>query len=192
MDKQTEMEFTKAYYEHKDKICKHIYYRTSDWEIAEDLTQEVFFKTWRYIIETHGIDNYKKFLYRVAHNLVVEYYRKKIKFTVSLDSIKIKMITDDSNENLPEHIMERIFFEKLLSNLNENYQRIVKYRFMDEMEITDISTLTGYSPNYISVIIYRAKKILKNKMENKKNIMKKENYKENYMRLVDSEGQYLE
>jgi PHP family Zn ribbon phosphoesterase len=46
-------------------------------DIAHDLTQETFLKTWKQISDGTKIDNIKAWLYRVAQNLVIDYVRKK-------------------------------------------------------------------------------------------------------------------
>ena len=72
-----EQEFSALYHQHADAIYRHCYFRVHNKDLAEDLTQETFIKTWKYIIEGKEIKNMKAFLYRVALNLIIDHSRKK-------------------------------------------------------------------------------------------------------------------
>ena len=65
-----EQEFLDAYKQYADSIYRHCYFRVYNKELAEDLTQETFIKTWKYIAQGKEIKNIKAFLYRVAVNLI--------------------------------------------------------------------------------------------------------------------------
>jgi len=74
-----EKEFLDAYEKYADAIYRHCYFRVYNKELAEDLTQETFIKTWKYIVEGKEVKNIKSFLYRVAVNLIIDNSRKKKK-----------------------------------------------------------------------------------------------------------------
>ena len=69
--------FKQAYEDHKDEIFRHCYFHTFDRELAKDLLQETFLKTWEYIVAGNDIENVRAFLYRVATNLVINAAKKK-------------------------------------------------------------------------------------------------------------------
>ena len=71
--------FGELYNIYVDQIFRFIYFKVSRKEEAEDLTAEVFLKTWQYINEEKAkkIDNLKAFLYQTARNSVIDFYRKK-------------------------------------------------------------------------------------------------------------------
>ena len=78
-------EFGKLYDKYIKKIYNFIYYKTHHKETAEDLTSQTFIK---------ALDNIKTFseskgsfaswLYRIARNNVIDYYRKKERGTVNI------------------------------------------------------------------------------------------------------------
>ena len=51
MRSSKEEEFLRAYEEFADAIFRHCYFRISDREVAKDLTQETFTRTWKYIVD---------------------------------------------------------------------------------------------------------------------------------------------
>src|SRR3989344_280465 len=80
-----ERDFLAAYDEHADALFRHCLIRVRDREIAKDIVQETFSRTWKYLSEGKEVDYIRAFLYRVANNLIVDGSRKKK--TSSLDAL---------------------------------------------------------------------------------------------------------
>jgi len=61
-------------------LLRHILFRVGEKQAAEDILQEVFLRTFRFV-ESNGVKprSYKKFLYKVANNLIIDHYRQKYK-----------------------------------------------------------------------------------------------------------------
>ena len=165
--RKLEQDFLKSYDDYAAKILRHIYFRVSNKSIAEDLTAETFMKTWDYLRRGNPIKNFKSFLYRVANNLVIDYYRGK-----AYEPIPVETLEEEAE---PAHLGVAALFEskfKLeiiqghLSLLPKDHQEILVYRFIDELNITEIRELTGKTAANIYVIIHRALKLLRNKVEN--------------------------
>ena len=72
-----EQQFLKAFERFADAIFKHCFFRVSDREVAKDLVQETFSRTWEHIALGKEVRDYRAFLYRIANNLIVDFYRKK-------------------------------------------------------------------------------------------------------------------
>src|SRR3972149_8302653 len=64
------------YNELVNQIFRFIYLKTSSKEIAEDLTQDCFLSTVKYLKDKE-VRNIKAFLFRTARNKVIDYYRIK-------------------------------------------------------------------------------------------------------------------
>jgi len=70
--------FAQLYEEHLDRIYRYVYLKVGNRTEAEDLTQEVFVKALE-AITTYKWRNlpFTSWLFRIAHNLVVDYFRKQ-------------------------------------------------------------------------------------------------------------------
>jgi len=80
--------FLQMYNYYAPRLFRHICYRLSSRELAEDIAQQVFYKTWQYIISSENkIDNLNAFLYKTTNNLITDYYRKSVRENLSLDDI---------------------------------------------------------------------------------------------------------
>lgn len=155
--------FLTAYDDYAQNILRHIYFRVGNKEIAEDLTQETFFKTWRYISEKNKeITNLKTFLYKVANNLIIDQYRQKNKITVAIDDISEEFIaTEARQEKETEKSFDKRLIEESLFKLKDDQRQILIYRYIDDLSISEISNLTGKTKENIRVIIHRGLKSLR-------------------------------
>lgn len=69
---------TELYNRYAPKIYAYIYRRVSNAALAEDLTGELFFRVLRSIQnENAWRDSFRGWIYRIAHNLVVDHYRRR-------------------------------------------------------------------------------------------------------------------
>lgn len=147
-------------------IFRHIFFRVSDKNLAEDLTQETFFKAWRHIAgnENEKIENFKAFFYKIANNLIIDHYRRKSKMPVNIDDIPKKEFASESAEEKAADKIEKDIILKSLEEIGDEYRRILLCRYVDGLSIKEISAITGKTRGNVSVIIYRGLKMLKKKI----------------------------
>src|SRR5438067_958283 len=88
MDNKKE-QFSLIYDQYIEKIYRFVYVKVNSKDIAQDITSKVFVNGWEsYEKGSGGIKNIKAFLYQIARNMVIDYYREKDKkATVSVDHI---------------------------------------------------------------------------------------------------------
>lgn len=170
-----EKEFLSAYEKYADDIYRHCYFRVYNKELAEDITQETFIKTWKYIIAGKEVKNIRAFLYRVAVNLIIDNSRKKKE--IYLDDKDLKESSESIRLNNIE-IEEEIFSHfdsgqiiKLLDELADSQKQVMVMRYVDELMPGEIADILEESPNAISVRI--------NQATNKLRQIIKEKYKKN-------------
>jgi RNA polymerase sigma factor (sigma-70 family) len=68
------------YERYLDSIYPYMFYRVANELDAEDLAEIVFLKIWERIPQLRGeasVRNFRAWLYRISHNLVVDYYRTR-------------------------------------------------------------------------------------------------------------------
>ena len=157
MEQQAEAEqsFLKLYEEFADPLFRHCYFRVSSSEVAEDLVQESFMKTWNYLTTGKTLDNPKAFLYRIAGNLVIDYYRKKK--TSSLDALADTGF-DPAGDDEESILLFTAGNEAvaMLEQLEPDYREVLTMRFVQELSIREIAIEVGQSENAVSVRIHRA------------------------------------
>lgn len=157
--------FEKVYDEYASRLLKHAFFRTGSEEEAQDIVAQVFFKTWQYLSNPKNeIRDVRAFLYQITHNLVVDYYRRRSKAKlVSFDALKPKI--EDEKLIYPFGALEaKIDLEILwaqMQNLRTDYKVILVWRYVDELNIQEISKLIGKSKGATAVMLFRALKELR-------------------------------
>ena len=150
-----EKRFLEAYDEHADALFRHCLIRVRDRDIAKDLVQEAFSRTWLYLSEGKKIEHIRAFLYRVANNLIVDGSRRKK--SSSLDSMMEEDGFEVKDESLtdPGDIADARGAMKLLSSLDEIYRVAISMRFIDGLSPKEIAVALSVSENVVSVRIHR-------------------------------------
>jgi RNA polymerase sigma-70 factor (ECF subfamily) len=152
--------FGKLYDEFADAIFRHCYFRVYDRELAKDLTQETFIKTWDYLSQGRLIENMRAFLYQVANNLVIDNARKKK--PISLDVLHDQGFdpSEDPSESFARNLEAKNIIA-LLRRLDAKYREVVVFRYVDDLGPREIAAILGESENVVSVRLNRALKQLR-------------------------------
>lgn len=147
---------------------KDVYYfllsLSKDKEVAEDITSETFFKALKNIENFRGDSSIKTYLFQIAKNSYFDYLRKNKKI-VSIDDFESIEIDSINTEDEFLEREESAYLRNLVETLKEPHKSIIKLRIWEELSFKDIGTIYGKSENWACVTFHRAKKILKNKLE---------------------------
>ena len=156
--------FLTAYEAHADAIFRHCYFRVFSRELAREMTQDVFMRTWEYLAQGKSIGNIRAFLYRVATNLVIDESRKKKE--VSLGALQEKGFdAPDSQSSARTHrMLDGKFAKEVLATLDPTYRDVVRMRYVDDLMPKEIAEVLGESENVVSVRIHRGLKQLREKL----------------------------
>jgi len=171
-DKDAFVEIYDMYFDH---IYRFVYFKVSQKEEAEDLTSSVFLKTWGYV-QDNSVKDYKtlkSFLYKVARNAVIDYYRKKsvqnekISLNDGINTIDVADVSQDIHTKM-EINSDVGLVEKNLRKLKDEYREIIVMRYLNELSIKEISFALDKTPGSIRVTLYRALNALRSLMEEDK------------------------
>jgi RNA polymerase sigma-70 factor (ECF subfamily) len=166
--KNIEQAFIEAYDQYSVSILRHIYFRVDKKSVAEDLLSETFMKTWESVRQGNEIRNYKAFLYRVAHNLIIDYYRSRTEMLSIDDEDEVVLpIGPMVEEGLVKQLDDGLTMDKVkrcLANLLPDYREVITLRYIDDLSIREIQEITGKTSANIYVIIHRGLKELKKQL----------------------------
>lgn len=165
MDKHEE-KFSIIYDEYIEKIYRFVYLKINLQEVAEDISSKVFLNYWEsYKKAPEKIYNERAFLYRIARNMVIDYYRDKDRTrVVSIDNLP--QIVDE-NAGVHERAVLNSDMEAVKSaiqNLKKDYQDVLIWHYLEDMPITEISEILEKSPGTIRVMIHRGLNAVKNEL----------------------------
>ena len=156
-------DFGEIYSEYFSDVYKYVLSLCRDEMVAEEVTQDTFFKAMRCIKNFNGSCTLYVWLCQIAKNTYFSFYKKQ-KRTVS-----------DINTEIPdtEINLENDYFDKdtakrlhaLLHDLNEPYKEVFTLRVFGELPFSQIGELFGKTDSWARLIFYRAKKQLQEAMK---------------------------
>ena len=159
-----ERTFEGIYDEFAPKIFKFCYFRVSSKEEAEDISAQVFIRAWDHITAGKEVTNTQGFLYRIATNLVIDYYRKnKDKLETSIDDPANPIDVPDSYDFVETIDRRKAIqdIQQILKKLPDAYREIITLKYINDLSIKEIAEVMDTTENNISVRIHRATDKLK-------------------------------
>lgn len=142
---------------------RYIFFRVKHTEEAEDLTQSVFVRVYATIVDyEHRGKPLLAYLYTVARNIIIDYWRKK-KSIIMDDPERLQTEIDAVHKILPE--LQDPFDTKILhtaiEQLTDDQQEVVVLRFLNDLPNRDIAEQLGKSEEAIRQLQSRALKALR-------------------------------
>ena len=163
INKRDPIAFSAAYDEYAPRIFRHAYFRVNSKELAEDITSEVFTKTWDWLGgKGNTIKNLKTFLYTLATRLIIDHWRRKPREPLLLDEYFEKWLRIEK-DIIRELIQEEELKEVLegLQHLTQEKRDVLTLRYIEGLSFEEIADIIGKSKNAVYIILSRGVKELK-------------------------------
>lgn len=143
--KPTKAVIASLYEQYYDKIVRYIFVRINDQSEAENLGGDVFLKALRSLDSYRGrSEQIRAWLFKIAHNLVVDYLRKTSKRkVVSLDDTEIR-----DRVSVEEAVEARLEVERLsqaLKQLTPPQREVIGLRFFAGLSSAEVGKRLGKS-----------------------------------------------
>lgn len=158
--------FGEIYDKYIDRIYRFIFLKVSSQEKAQDLCSETFLRGWKVFKNgERKIENPQAFLYKIARNLVIDYYREKGRTqTISTDDIPIiDPNVDIEKKSLIDSDLDRV--KVLLTDLKDDYQEVIIWHYMEDLSIKEIAEILNKSEGAVRVTLHRALNAIRKKIE---------------------------
>ena len=155
------------YDRYEERIFAYIYRRIGDPTLAEDLTAQVFLKMLEAIRKEKAWNSsFSGWLYRIAHNLVIDQYRKRGKATyMSIDDAPTLTAKEEGPPQAAERQFDADNLRKAIDRLTEEQASVVSLRFLEGYSITEVATLLEKTEGAIKALQYRAVSNLRRLLE---------------------------
>jgi len=131
-------------------------------EDASDFTQEVFLKTFRNLPRFEGRSRLSTWLYKIAYNTAINSVTRKKDYH-SLVEEEIIPDNDTPERKLLRKLAQDAILEAI-TGLPERFRVCVDLFFFYDCSYQEIEAITGYPVNTIKSHVFRAKKILREKL----------------------------
>jgi RNA polymerase sigma-70 factor, ECF subfamily len=155
--------FGAIYDRFQPEIVRYLTYRMRTAEGAEDLAQQVFLKAWQAIprYEDRGVP-FKAWLYRMAHNQMVDYFRTR-RPTTDLEGVDLPEESEAEQRVLAQETHERL--RDAMERLSEDHREVLTLRFLLEQSAREAGEAMGRKEVTIRGLQMRALQALRRELE---------------------------
>ena len=162
-------DFEQLYNTYFNDVYLYILRLSGNEHLAEEITSETFFKAMKSIDSFRGDCDVRVWLCQIAKN---SYYShiKKTSRTEQVDEAELQEIPDLALSVADEYVrhdeIERI--QKILHDVSEPYKEVFMWRVYAELSFKQIAQIFGKTENWACVTYHRARKMMKERLEEKK------------------------
>ena len=166
------MDIEKLYREYFTPVYRYTLSLVHDPDMAEEITQETFFRALKKINDYRGEASLKVWLCQIARNLSFDSLKRQLKITALT-----KHDDDESNdyelpagsESDPEEQLLRkqtaMRIHRVLHDLKEPYKEVFQLRTFGDLSFAEIGELFGKSESWARVTYYRSRMMIKEELD---------------------------
>ena len=157
-----------ALYDHfYDRIFRYISFKAGDASVAEDITEDVFLRMLKSIgTYKHRGHPFSSWLFRIAHNLVVDHFRKRGRDrSVPLD--KVVAVVGVSGMDLDDYVQTKLAMKEVhraMEDLTDLQRQVISLRFAGGLSVNETARAVGRNENAVKALqhagIKKLRKIL--------------------------------
>ena len=160
------MNIEELYRTYFDIVYRYIRSVSQDGALAEEVTQETFFKALKKADQFRGDCDVRVWLCQIAKNTLYDHLKKQKKQL--LGDEKLEKAESAGGELLEEKLAQRsqaMEIHKVLHRLSEPYKEVFSLRTFGELTFREIGMLFGKSENWARVTYYRARVKIREELE---------------------------
>jgi RNA polymerase sigma-70 factor, ECF subfamily len=149
--------FAELYEANFERIFRYVYLKIGNREDAEDMAQQVFLHALRSIASfKYQGTPFTAWLFRIAHNQMVDYLRKKTRRPVAVEIDE----TVPSNGTDPQQMAELTLsieqLTKATQSLTKLQKEVISMRFAGGLSIEEVARALGKNPGAIKALQHAA------------------------------------
>lgn len=160
------MNIEELYRTYFDIVYRYIRSISQDGSLAEEVTQETFFKALKKADQFRGDCDLRVWLCQIAKNTLYDHLKKQKKQLLGDERLEEAESAD--GELLEEKLAQRsqaMEIHKVLHRLSEPYKEVFSLRTFGELTFREIGMLFGKSENWARVTYYRARVKIREELE---------------------------
>lgn len=167
-----EKKFTEVFHEYNEFVRKMVLSRTGDWNLAEEICQQVFLNYFENIDRVKE-DIIQPWLLRCAKNLISDYYRKqKVRSHIqnSEQFSNTEVVRQDNTEKVVKNMVDNQLMNEIMDELYEyrrEWYQIIEAVCIFEMSQEEAAKHLGMKPETLRAKLFRARKYIRKKFGEK-------------------------
>lgn len=145
-----------AYDQYHPPIYRYVYRQVGEVETARDLAAETFRRLLAAVQQGHGPgENLKAWLYQVAHNLVIDYYRRQ-KHRAHLPLTEELVDGNDDPVLSAELRLSAGQVRAALQRLTPEQRQVIVLKYLEGMDNAEVAAIMGKPTGAVKSLQHRA------------------------------------
>lgn len=154
------MDFEKLYKTYYMDVFSYSLTLLKDRQMAEEITQDVFFRAMNSKKEFEGRSAERTWLCAIAKNACMDELRRRSRTAPLEEDIP----TEDSFTEYTEDKAVLLQIHKVLHNMDEPYKEVFQLRVFGELSFADIAAIFGKTESWARVTFHRARLKIRERM----------------------------
>ena len=152
--------------DYKDGLTLFLNRYVDNIHVAEDLTEDTFFKLVSRKPRYTEKSSFKTWLYTIGRNVALSHLRRHSRISQISDE-ELALIQSDEESLEQSYLREerKILVHRSLSKLKPDYSLVLYLKFFEEQSNEDIGRILHKSRRQVENLVYQAKKSLKSQLE---------------------------
>ena len=166
------MDIEKLYREYFTPVYRYTLSLVHDPDMAEEITQETFFRALKKINDYRGEASLKVWLCQIARNLSFDSLKRQSKTTALTkhddDESDDYELSAGSESNPEEQLLRKqtaMKIHRILHDLKEPYKEVFQLRTFGDLSFAEIGELFGKSESWARVTYYRSRMMIKEELD---------------------------
>ncbi len=165
--------FEELVMKYERKIYNYVLKMVADRELAIDIAQDTFLKAYAALDSNNPKFSFSTWIFRIAHNLVVDYFRKTSRYEVvplyikdEEEEIRLQLEADVKGPDVLFSEKERNeIIKETLEKLPPDLKELIILRHLNELSYNEISEVTGLSISSVKSKLHKAREMLRRLLE---------------------------
>lgn len=152
--------------DYKDGLILYLNSYVNNLFVAEELTEDTFFRLITKKPKFSGKSTFKSWIYAIGRNVAVDYIRHTSKQSnTPIEDMENYLSEEDSLEQSYIKEERKIIIHNALSELPTDYKTILWLAFFEEFSSKEVAIILKKNDRQIKNLLYRAKQSLKSKLK---------------------------
>ena len=157
--------------EAKERLCAYIYRVTLNYDLTEDMSQEVLLQMVKSLNHLKSVESFWPWLYRIAQSKIQEYYKARYKKSPVFGEAFYKNFVSQSIKYHQEDGLRQLLQKELskkvvvaMKQIKQQYRAVLSLRCFEQLSYSEIAVAMECSEVRARVLFYRAKQALKKQL----------------------------
>jgi len=144
--------FNLIFEKYRNQLFAYLYKVTKSKELAEEIVLDVFLKLWHGREAITEIQNFEAFLYRVAHNKAIDFFRAAKRSSALQQTLWEAMAEAPADDNADNRLLFKhtdALIKEAINQLSPQRKKVFELRHYEDLSYAEIASTLNLSSNTV-------------------------------------------